>query len=82
MGETSRTLSVRIDEHLAGKKLERLLSPLGKHRNDARNGDDFEVKCTILTHERDLGKEIARSVLDICKEYSDKQQKRVLIHNC
>ena len=51
VGETSKTLNVRKDEHLAGK-IRKLTPTLGKHRNDVHNRDNFEIICTILMHER------------------------------
>ena len=61
VGETSRTLSIRIKEHLASKRRKSLTSPLGKHRVEAHGGNDFEVKCTILTYESEIS---ARKALE------------------
>ena len=61
VGETGRTLSVRMKEHLASKRRKSLVSPLGKHRVEAHGGDDFDVKCTILTYEREIA---ARKALE------------------
>ena len=54
IGETGRLLSVRISEHLASKKRQSLLSPLGRHRKEDHNGTDFEVSCTILAIEGNI----------------------------
>ncbi|EYC04086.1 hypothetical protein Y032_0090g2409 [Ancylostoma ceylanicum] len=51
IGETGRPLSVRVNEHIASKKRESLITPLGKHRKEDHGGFDFKVKCTILAYE-------------------------------
>ncbi|EYC03619.1 hypothetical protein Y032_0092g2523 [Ancylostoma ceylanicum] len=61
IGETGRTLGVRIKEHLAGKRRASLVTPLGRHRNELHHGDDFDVKCIILAHETDIS---ARKTLE------------------
>ena len=61
IGETGRTLSVRVKEHLASKRRRSLISALGRHRHEAHGGDDFDVKCTILTYEKDIS---ARKALE------------------
>ena len=61
IGETGRMLRVRINEHLASKRRESLISPLGKHRRENHNGNDFHVKCKILAHESDTS---ARKTLE------------------
>ena len=61
IGETGRPLAVRIKEHLAGKRRSSGVTPLGRHRRDAHGGDDYEIKCTILAHEREIA---ARKILE------------------
>ncbi|EYC06837.1 hypothetical protein Y032_0073g732 [Ancylostoma ceylanicum] len=61
IGETGRALSIRIKEHLASKRRRSLTSPLGKHRIEAHDGNDFCVKCNILTYEAEVS---ARKVLE------------------
>ena len=51
IGETGRPLSVRMKEHMASKRRESLISPLGKHRRGDHNGAGFDVKCTTLAIE-------------------------------
>ena len=51
IGETGRPLFVRLKEHLASKRRRSLISPLGKHRSEDHSGNDFDIKCTILTYE-------------------------------
>ncbi|EYB90256.1 hypothetical protein Y032_0222g2630 [Ancylostoma ceylanicum] len=51
IGETGRPLYVRVNEHLASKKRESLITPLGKHRREVHGGNDFSVKCKILAYE-------------------------------
>ena len=54
-------LSVRIKEHLTGKRRGSSMTPLGRHKNDKHDGNDFEVKCTILAHEKEIS---ARKALE------------------
>ncbi|EYC07870.1 hypothetical protein Y032_0068g178 [Ancylostoma ceylanicum] len=54
IGETGRPLHVRLNEHLASKRRESLITPLGKHRHDEHGGNDFDVRCTILAYEPDI----------------------------
>ncbi|EYB97674.1 hypothetical protein Y032_0138g2050 [Ancylostoma ceylanicum] len=61
IGETGRALNVRVKEHLASKRRSSLISPLGRHRNVAHCGNDFDVKCTILTCEAEIS---ARKALE------------------
>ena len=61
IGETGRVLGVRIKEHLAGKRRQSVLTPLGKHRVEDHAGNDFEVRCTVLAHEDEIG---ARKTLE------------------
>ncbi|EYB97663.1 hypothetical protein Y032_0139g2150 [Ancylostoma ceylanicum] len=61
IGETGRPLHVRINEHLASKRRESLVTPLGKHRHEDHTGNDFDVRCTILAHEPDIS---ARKTLE------------------
>ncbi|KAK6749479.1 hypothetical protein RB195_001844 [Necator americanus] len=62
IGETGRMLNVRIKEHLAGKRRGSSMTPLGSHKNDKHDGNEFEVKCTILAHEKEIS---ARKVLEV-----------------
>ncbi|EYB86087.1 hypothetical protein Y032_0286g1413 [Ancylostoma ceylanicum] len=61
IGETGRPLSVRINEHLASKRRQSLISPLGKHRKEDHCGNDFDVQCTILAFETEIS---ARKALE------------------
>ena len=61
IGETGRVLSVRVKEHIAGKRRQALETPLGRHRSENHRGDEFDVKCTILAHEQEIG---ARKTLE------------------
>ena len=61
IGETGRPLRVRINEHLASKRRRSLTTPLGKHRNEDHDGNDFEIMCTILAYEDEIA---ARKVLE------------------
>ncbi|EYC19566.1 hypothetical protein Y032_0024g941 [Ancylostoma ceylanicum] len=61
IGETGRTLSVRIKEHMATKRRGNLASPLGRHKIEAHNGSDFNVKCKILALESEIS---ARKALE------------------
>ncbi|XGW13260.1 hypothetical protein V3C99_013695 [Haemonchus contortus] len=54
IGETGRVLSVRIKEHLAGKRRSNVLTPLGKHRVEQHDGNDFNIRCTMLAHETEI----------------------------
>ncbi|VDO83674.1 unnamed protein product [Heligmosomoides polygyrus] len=49
------TRSERNHEHLAGKRRQSLVTPLGKHRREAHFGADFDVRCTVLYHEDEIG---------------------------
>uniref|UniRef100_A0A7I4YM57 GIY-YIG domain-containing protein n=1 Tax=Haemonchus contortus TaxID=6289 RepID=A0A7I4YM57_HAECO len=59
IGETGRMLSVK--EHLAGKRRGSLLTPLGRHRLEEHQGDDFDIKSKILAYESEIG---ARKILE------------------
>ena len=61
IGETGRPLCVRIKEHLAGKRRSALNTPLGSHRVQAHNGNDFEVEVTILAQEQNTS---ARKIVE------------------
>ena len=61
IGETGRTLAVRLKEHLASKRRGSLITPLGKHKHEAHKGRDFNVKCVILAHESETS---ARKTLE------------------
>lgn len=47
-------LRVRLKEHLADKRRTNALSPLGKHKIEAHNGGEFDVKCIILSYEAEI----------------------------
>ena len=61
IGETGRSLSIRLKEHLTGKRKGNLMTPLGKHRSEVHSGNDFDVKCVILAHEPEIS---ARKALE------------------
>ncbi|KAK6758207.1 hypothetical protein RB195_015805 [Necator americanus] len=61
IGETGRNAGVRINEDMAGKRRRSLITPLGRHRNEAHNGNDYDVKCVILAHETEIS---ARKMLE------------------
>uniref|UniRef100_A0A7I4Z2R7 Reverse transcriptase domain-containing protein n=1 Tax=Haemonchus contortus TaxID=6289 RepID=A0A7I4Z2R7_HAECO len=61
IGETGRQLCVRVKEHLASKRRNCSIAPLGKHRREGHAGCDFDVKCTILAYEDSIG---ARKTLE------------------
>ena len=61
IGETGRPLGVRMKEHMASKRRESLVSPLGKHRREDHNGTDFDIKCTTLAIEESIS---ARKTLE------------------
>ena len=67
IGETGRVLRVRIEEHMAGKRKGNLGTPLGKHKMEAHSGEDFEVKCTILSYETEIS---ARKALEAAWIYT------------
>ena len=54
IGETGRDLATRIKEHLAGKRRDMTTTPLGKHKIEEHNGNDFDVACTILGYEAEI----------------------------
>ncbi|EYC26999.1 hypothetical protein Y032_0009g466 [Ancylostoma ceylanicum] len=61
IGETGRTLSIRIKEHMATKRRGNLTSPLGRHKVEVHNGNDFDVRCEILALESEIS---ARKALE------------------
>ena len=61
IGETGRLLNVRLKEHLAGKRRQSLVTPLGKHRREVHGGNDFDVMCIILAIENEIS---ARKALE------------------
>ncbi|EYC04549.1 hypothetical protein Y032_0087g2074 [Ancylostoma ceylanicum] len=67
IGETGRPLYVRVNEHLASKKRESLITPLGKHRKEDHGGADFNVKCTILALEAQTSARKTLEAFWICK---------------
>ena len=54
-------VSKNIKEHLASNRRKSLISALGRHRNEAHGGNDFDVRCTILTYENEIS---ARKALE------------------
>ncbi|KAK6744028.1 hypothetical protein RB195_010992 [Necator americanus] len=52
--KVGRSVGVRINEHMAGKRRKSLITPLGRHRHEAHNGNDCDVKCVILVHETEI----------------------------
>ena len=50
-----------MKEHLADKRRQSLVSPLGKHRSEVHKGDNFDIKCKILSYEREIS---ARKALE------------------
>ncbi|EYC33036.1 hypothetical protein Y032_0002g571 [Ancylostoma ceylanicum] len=67
IGETGRPLYVRVNEHLASKKRESLITPLGKHRKEDHGGADFNIKCTILALEAQTSARKTLEAFWICK---------------
>ncbi|XGW34592.1 hypothetical protein V3C99_018497 [Haemonchus contortus] len=61
IGETGRMLGIRVKEHLAGKRRGSLLTPLGRHRLEGHQGNDFDIECKILAYENEIG---ARKILE------------------
>ena len=61
IGETGRLLGVRVHEHLASKRRQSLVSPLGRHRREDHSGADFRISCTILAYEDNIA---ARKALE------------------
>uniref|UniRef100_A0A7I4YFD5 Reverse transcriptase domain-containing protein n=1 Tax=Haemonchus contortus TaxID=6289 RepID=A0A7I4YFD5_HAECO len=61
IGETGRQLATRIKEHLASMRRGSLITALGRHKIEEHNGDNFEVKCTILAQETEIS---ARKALE------------------
>ena len=61
IGETGRCLSVRLKEHLATKRRLTKTAPLGRHRLEYHNAEDYEVTCVILALEPEIS---ARKVLE------------------
>ena len=61
IGETGRSLGVRVKEHLASKRRGSLISALGRHKQEAHGGNDYNVKCTILAYEPEIS---ARKALE------------------
>ncbi|VDL75157.1 unnamed protein product [Nippostrongylus brasiliensis] len=54
IGETGRVLLTRINEHLASKRRGSITSPLGRHRNEVHDGNDFDIVCRILSYEAEI----------------------------
>uniref|UniRef100_A0A7I5E7W2 Reverse transcriptase domain-containing protein n=1 Tax=Haemonchus contortus TaxID=6289 RepID=A0A7I5E7W2_HAECO len=61
IGETGRMSGIRVKEHLAGKRRGSLFTPLGRHRVEVHQGNDFDIKCKILAYENEIG---ARKILE------------------
>ncbi|KAK6744128.1 hypothetical protein RB195_011063 [Necator americanus] len=54
IGETGGNAGERINEHMAGNRPKSLITPLGRHRHEAYNGNDYDVKCVMLAHETEI----------------------------
>ena len=54
-------MGVRLKEHVASKRRGILTTPLGRHKAEAHGGNDFKVKCTILSYETEI---CARKILE------------------
>ena len=61
IGETGRCISVRLKEHLSAKTRMRRTAPLGRHRQENHNGEDFDVTCRVLAVEPEIS---ARKALE------------------
>lgn len=55
IGETGRPL--RIKKHLAGKRRCTISTPLGGHRVEEHDGDNYGVKCRILAYQTEISSE-------------------------
>lgn len=54
--ETGRVLDTSVEVHIAGKRNKAYyITPLAKHRREARSGGDFNVECTVLYREDEIG---------------------------
>uniref|UniRef100_A0A0K0CVJ9 GIY-YIG domain-containing protein n=1 Tax=Angiostrongylus cantonensis TaxID=6313 RepID=A0A0K0CVJ9_ANGCA len=51
IGETGKSLCIRIKEHLDGKRKAGQGTPLGTHRIQKHSGDDFDTKVAILARD-------------------------------
>uniref|UniRef100_A0A0K0DFU6 GIY-YIG domain-containing protein n=1 Tax=Angiostrongylus cantonensis TaxID=6313 RepID=A0A0K0DFU6_ANGCA len=51
IGETDRTLCIRIKEHLDDKRKGRQSAPLGTHGIQKHSGNDFDIKVAILARD-------------------------------
>ena len=54
IGETGRPLAIRIKEHLASKRRADLRTPLGRHKVEHHNGEEYDIACTILGYEAEI----------------------------
>ena len=61
IGETGRPLGVRIYEYLSGMRRNSLATALGRHKTEEHDGNNFEIKCTILAQETEIS---ARKALE------------------
>ncbi|XGW19729.1 hypothetical protein V3C99_003515 [Haemonchus contortus] len=61
IGETGRQLAIRVKEHLASMKRGNPLAALGRHKVEEHNGENYEVKCTVLGQETEIS---ARKALE------------------
>ncbi|KAJ1369498.1 hypothetical protein KIN20_030974 [Parelaphostrongylus tenuis] len=52
IGDTGRSLYTYVKEHLADKRLNRLKTPLGTHKEQKHGKVDFEIEVTILAQEQ------------------------------
>ena len=61
IGETGRPLAKRMKEHLASMRRGNLATPLGRHKAEVHDGNNFDIKCTILAQETEIA---ARKALE------------------
>ncbi|KAK6751288.1 hypothetical protein RB195_002958 [Necator americanus] len=61
IGETGRSLCIRVKEHLDGLVKSKTSSPLGAHRRQCHDNTPFKIAVTILARESDV---LARKTLE------------------
>ena len=66
VGETDRLLSISMKQQLSGIRRGKLDDTLGKHKAEANNGNDFNVRCVILARESDISARKALEAAFIC----------------
>ena len=54
IGETIRSVCVRMKEHLDGKSKQRQSSVLGSHRVTKHNGSDFDITMSIIAQKSNI----------------------------